>query len=134
MLWHCFWHPLRCGCLCALPERQERLLGSWFGGKLGKFLSSVKFTSKLCIEAATWHRSVRHSATTSAVDCDCIESGGCATGDIAVTTYQSEKSLVGMLCATTKTLISWSKALQGKRENSPLKGSMELLSEGGVCN
>lgn len=75
---------------------------------------------------------MRHSATTSAVDCDCIESCGHVTGAVAIATYQSGNSLVGMLCATTKTLISWSKALHGKTVNSILKYSKEFLSDGQV--
>lgn len=79
-------------------------------------------------------RRVRHSATTSAVDCDGIEPCGHVTGDVAIATYQSGNSLVGMLCATTKTLISWSKALSGKRVNSILKYSKEFLSDGRFIN
>jgi len=71
------------------------------------------------MQAASSSRRVRHSATASAVDCGCVEPGGRVTGDVAVAAYQSGNSLVGMLCATTKTLISWSKALCGKSEFHP---------------
>lgn len=75
---------------------------------------------------------VRQPATTSAVDCDWMVLDGHVTGDVATATTQSGNSLVGMSCATTKTLTSWSKALQGKRVNAIGKHSTGFLSAGQV--
>lgn len=79
------------------------------GGNQGHFLQLeyLELTSAgFGVQAATLNRRLRHSVTVPSAGCDSVVSSRCVTGDVTTDTFQSGNCLVGMLCATTATLMS----------------------------
>lgn len=109
-------------CVRASGTGDGRLLPLLWGSNQGHFLQLeyLELTSAgFGVQAATLNRRLRHSVTVPSAGCNSVVSSRCVTGDVTTVTYQSGNCLVGMLCATTATLMSWSKALSGKSEIHP---------------